>query len=63
MPISCIEHRETMQLLALKKRLAEEKLEPGGTERVGRVDPETGRKVGIIKELGFLGFRVRSKLS
>ncbi len=26
MPISCAEYRETQQLLALKKRLAEEKL-------------------------------------
>ncbi|MBI4763571.1 MAG: hypothetical protein HY787_03070 [Deltaproteobacteria bacterium] len=28
MPISCAEYRETQQLLALKKRLAEEKLNP-----------------------------------
>lgn len=26
MPVSCAEYRETQQLLALKKRLAEEKL-------------------------------------
>jgi hypothetical protein len=28
MPVPCSEHRETMQLLALKKRLAEETLSP-----------------------------------
>jgi hypothetical protein len=28
MPISCAEYRETQQLLALKKRLAEEELNP-----------------------------------
>ena len=28
MPVSCNEHRETMLLLALKKRLAEERLSP-----------------------------------
>lgn len=31
MPISCAEYRDTQQLLALKKRLAEEQLNP--TER------------------------------
>jgi hypothetical protein len=29
MPVSCTEHRETLLLLALKKRLAEEPLAPG----------------------------------
>lgn len=28
MPVSCTDHREAMLLLALKKRLAEEKLTP-----------------------------------
>jgi hypothetical protein len=28
MPVSCNEHREAMLLLALKKRLAEERLSP-----------------------------------
>ena len=28
MPVSCTEHRETLLLLALKKRLAEETLQP-----------------------------------
>jgi len=28
MPVSCNEHRETLLLLALKKRLAEERLSP-----------------------------------
>jgi len=28
MPVSCDEHREAMLLLALKKRLAEERLSP-----------------------------------
>jgi hypothetical protein len=47
MPISCIEHRETMQLLALKKRLAEEKLEPGERKELEELIRKLEEKLGL----------------
>lgn len=47
MPISCIEHRETMQLLALKKRLAEEKLEPAERKELEELIRKLEEKLGL----------------
>ncbi len=47
MPISCIEHRETMQLLALKKRLAEEKLEPAERKELEELIRKLEEKWGL----------------
>ncbi len=47
MPISCIEHRETMQLLALKKKLAEEKLEPAERKELEELIRKLEEKLGL----------------
>ena len=47
MPISCTEHRETMQLLALKKKLAEEKLEPGEQKELEELIRKLEEKLGL----------------
>jgi hypothetical protein len=47
MPISCSEYRETQQLLALKKRLAEEKLEPGERKDLEELIRELEEKLGL----------------
>jgi hypothetical protein len=47
MPISCNEHRETLQLLALKKRLAEEKLGPKEREELEELIRTLEKKLGL----------------
>lgn len=47
MPVSCSEYRETQQLLALKKRLAEEKLEPADQKELERLIEELEKKLGL----------------
>lgn len=47
MPVSCGEYRETQQLLALKKRLAEEKLEPADQKELERLIEELEKKLGL----------------
>jgi len=47
MPISCIEHRETMQLLALKKRLAEEKLDPAERKELEELIRNLEKELGL----------------
>jgi hypothetical protein len=47
MPVSCSEYRDIQQLLALKKRLAEEKLKPEEQKEL----EEVIRK--LEKDLGF----------
>ncbi len=45
MPLSCEEYRYQQQLLALKKRLAEDKLDPEEREEVERLVQELKRKL------------------
>ena len=45
MPLSCEEYRYQQQLLALKKRLAEDKLDPKEREEVERLVQELKRKL------------------
>ena len=45
MPLSCEEYRDQQQLLALKKRLAEDKLDPEKREEMERLVQELERKV------------------
>ena len=47
MPLSCEEYREQQQLLALKKRLAEDKLEPEDREELERLVQELERKLKV----------------
>jgi len=47
MPISCSEYRETQQLLALKKRLAEEKLDPKDREELEDLIRNLEKKLGL----------------
>jgi hypothetical protein len=45
MPSSCEEYRQQQQLLALKKRLAENKLKPEDREEIERLVQELERKL------------------
>ncbi len=45
MPLSCEEYRYQQQLLALKKRLAEDKLKPEEREEMERLVQELQRKL------------------
>jgi hypothetical protein len=47
MASSCEEYRYQQQLLALKKRLAEDKLSPKEREEIERLVQELGRKLKI----------------
>jgi len=47
MPLSCEEYREQQQLLALKKRLAEDDLKPEDREELERLVQELERKLKI----------------
>jgi hypothetical protein len=47
MPFSCEEYREQQQLIALKKRLAEDNLEPKDREELERLVQELERKLKI----------------
>jgi len=45
MPLSCEEYRYQQQLLALKKRLAEDKLNPAEQEEIEKLVQELERKL------------------
>jgi hypothetical protein len=45
MPLSCDEYRDQQQLLALKKRLSENKLDPEEREEIERLVQELERKL------------------
>jgi hypothetical protein len=45
MPLSCEEYRQQQQLLALKKRLAEDELKPEDREELERLVRELERKL------------------
>ena len=45
MPMSCEDYRYQQQLLALKKRLAEDKLEPEEREEIEKAIQELERKL------------------
>jgi len=47
MPFSCEEYREQQQLLALKKRLAEEALKPEDREELEKLVQELERKLRV----------------
>ena len=47
MPLSCEEYRQQQQLLALKKRLAEDNLRPEDREELERLVQELERKLKI----------------
>jgi hypothetical protein len=47
MTISCNEYRETQQLLALKKRLAEEELAPKERKEIEDLIRELEKKLGL----------------
>ena len=47
MPLSCEEYRQQQQLLALKKRLAEDNLTPEDREELERLVQELERKLKI----------------
>ncbi|MFH0789379.1 MAG: hypothetical protein V2B13_17420 [Pseudomonadota bacterium] len=47
MPISCNEYRESQQLLALRKRLAEEKLDPKEREELEELVRRLEKKLGL----------------
>jgi hypothetical protein len=47
MSLSCEEYRQQQQLLALKKRLAEDKLKPEDREELERLVQELERKLKI----------------
>ena len=47
MPFSCEEYRDQQQLLALKKRLAEDELKPEDREELERLVQELERKLKI----------------
>lgn len=46
-PVSCSEYREAQQLLALKKRLAEEKLEPEEQKELEGLIQKLEKKLGL----------------
>ena len=47
MPISCAEYRETQQLLALKKRLAEEKLDSAEQKELEELIRKLEEQLGL----------------
>jgi hypothetical protein len=47
MPVSCDEYRETQQLLALKKRLNEEKLNPAERKELEELIRELEEHLGL----------------
>ena len=47
MPLSCDEYRDQQQLLALKKRLSENTLDPEEREELERQVKELERKLGL----------------
>ena len=47
MPVSCGEYREAQQLLALKKKLAEEKLKPADQKELEELIAELEKKLGL----------------
>ena len=47
MPLSCEEYRQQQQLLALKKRLAEDTLKPEDREEMERLVQELERQLRI----------------
>jgi hypothetical protein len=47
MPVSCGEYRDAQQLLALKKRLAEEKLELKDQKELEKLIEELEKKLGL----------------
>ena len=47
MPLSCEEYRQQQQLLALKKRLAEDNLKPEDREELERLVQELEKKLKI----------------
>jgi hypothetical protein len=47
MPIPCSEHRESLQLLALKKRLAEEKMDPEERKELEELIWNLEKKLGL----------------
>ncbi len=47
MPLSCEEYRQQQQLLALKKRLAEDELKPEDREEIERLVQELERELKI----------------
>jgi hypothetical protein len=47
MPLSCDEYRDQQQLLALKKRLSENKLDPEEREEIERLVKELERKLRL----------------
>jgi hypothetical protein len=47
MPVSCAEYRETQQLLALKKRLAEEKLNSAERQELEELIRKLEEQLGL----------------
>jgi hypothetical protein len=47
MPLSCEDYRDQQQLLALKKRLSEDELDPEEREEITRLVQELERKLGM----------------
>jgi hypothetical protein len=47
MAISCAEYRETQQLLALKKRLAEEKMDPEERQELEELIRKLEEQLGL----------------
>jgi hypothetical protein len=47
MPIPCTEYRESLQLLALKKRLAEEKITPEERKELEELIRKLEKKLGL----------------
>jgi hypothetical protein len=47
MPISCDEYRDQQQLLALRKRLSENKLNPEEREEIERLIRELEKRLGM----------------
>ncbi len=47
MPVSCGEYRDAQQLLALKKRLAEEELELKDQKELEKLIEELEKKLGL----------------
>ena len=47
MPVSCNEYRESQQLLALRKRLAEKELDPKQREELEELVRRLEKKLGL----------------
>jgi hypothetical protein len=47
MPLSCEDYRDQQQLLALKKRLSEDELDPEEREEIKKLVQELERKLGM----------------